>query len=54
LLRNYETGARHLKRIDSQLARETEFALPIELNEAKGIQLAREFFNGKNFKPFTL
>ncbi len=31
------------KRVDSRLAREIEFALPIELNEAQGIQLAREF-----------
>ena len=31
------------KRKDAQLAREIEFALPIELNEAQNIQLAREF-----------
>jgi MobA/MobL family len=31
------------RRIDSQLAREIEFALPIELDEAQNIQLAREF-----------
>ena len=33
------------KRVDSQLAREIEFALPIELNEAQNIQLAREFIH---------
>ena len=32
-------------RVDSQLAREIEFALPIELNEAENIQLAREFIH---------
>lgn len=31
------------KRIDSQLAREVEFALPIELNEEQNIALARSF-----------
>ncbi|WP_299111297.1 Ti-type conjugative transfer relaxase TraA [uncultured Bradyrhizobium sp.] len=31
------------KRIDAQLAREIEFAIPRELNEAEGIRLAREF-----------
>lgn len=31
------------KRIDAQLGREIEFALPIELNEMQSIQLAREF-----------
>lgn len=33
------------KRIDAQLAREIEFALPIELDSAQSIQLAREFIN---------
>jgi ATP-dependent exoDNAse (exonuclease V) alpha subunit len=33
------------KRIDSQLAREVEFALPIELNEAQNITLARVFIH---------
>lgn len=33
------------KRIDSQLAREVEFALPIELNEAQNISLARSFIH---------
>lgn len=33
------------KRIDAQLGREIEFALPIELNEAQSIQLAREFIH---------
>ena len=31
------------KRIDAQLAREIEFALPRELDQAEGIRLAREF-----------
>src|ERR1700733_10459600 len=31
------------KRVDSQLAREIEFSLPIELNKDQNIQLAREF-----------
>ena len=31
------------KRIDAQLAREIEFAIPKELDEAEGIRLAREF-----------
>jgi ATP-dependent exoDNAse (exonuclease V) alpha subunit len=31
------------KRIDAQVAREVEFALPIELNQEQAIQLAREF-----------
>ena len=31
------------KRIDAQLAREVEFALPRELDQAEGIQLARDF-----------
>lgn len=31
------------KRIDAQLAREIEFALPLELNHEQSIQLAREF-----------
>lgn len=31
------------KRIDSQLAREIEFALPVELNQEQNILLAREF-----------
>ncbi len=31
------------KRVDAQLAREIEFALPIELNEAQSIHLARAF-----------
>ena len=31
------------KRIDAQLAREIEFAIPRELNQAEGIRLAREF-----------
>lgn len=37
-------------RIDAQLAREVEFALPIELDETQSIQLAREFINNQ----FTL
>jgi len=31
------------KRIDSQLAREIEFSLPVELNQEQGIKLARNF-----------
>lgn len=31
------------KRIDAQLAREIEFAIPRELNQAEGVRLAREF-----------
>ncbi|TPG39751.1 Ti-type conjugative transfer relaxase TraA [Sphingomonas koreensis] len=31
------------KRIDAQLAREIEFAIPRELNQAEGIRLAREY-----------
>ena len=31
------------KRIDAQLAREIEFAIPRELDQAEGIRLAREF-----------
>ena len=31
------------KRIDAQVAREVEFALPMELNQEQAIQLAREF-----------
>jgi Ti-type conjugative transfer relaxase TraA len=31
------------KRIDAQLAREVEFALPRELDEAEGVRLARDF-----------
>jgi ATP-dependent exoDNAse (exonuclease V) alpha subunit len=31
------------KRVDAQVAREVEFALPIELNQEQTIQLAREF-----------
>ena len=31
------------KRVDSQLAREIEFSLPIELTQDQNIQLAREF-----------
>jgi len=31
------------KRIDAQLARETEFAIPRELNQSEGIRLARDF-----------
>ena len=33
------------KRIDAQLAREVEFALPRELSKEEGIELAREFVN---------
>ena len=33
------------KRIDAQLAREIEFALPIELDQTQSIQLAREFIH---------
>lgn len=33
------------KRVDAQLAREIEFALPIELNEAQSIELARAFIH---------
>lgn len=31
------------KRVDAQLAREIEFAIPRELNQAQGVELAREF-----------
>jgi len=34
-------------RKDAQLAREIEFALPRELNEAQGIELARDFVRGE-------
>ena len=35
------------KRIDAQLAREIEFAIPRELDQAEGIRLAREFVNAE-------
>ena len=34
-------------RKDAQLAREVEFAIPREMNEAQGIQLARDFVQGE-------
>ena len=33
------------KRIDAQLAREIEFALPLELNQEQSIQLTRKFIH---------
>ncbi|WP_316188718.1 Ti-type conjugative transfer relaxase TraA [Bradyrhizobium sp. SZCCHNS1054] len=37
----------HERRKDAQLAREVEFALPRELSEAQGIELARDFVRGE-------
>jgi ATP-dependent exoDNAse (exonuclease V) alpha subunit len=34
-------------RKDAQLAREVEFAIPREMNEAQGIELARDFVRGE-------